>query len=421
VQLYFFLLVILSLSCGSMPPSDVGVVQSGGAAIGMVTAWVLLCHVSARLCGLQVQRERVDPLIGARIIERQLSLFRWLGLAVVVLCLGGFGLARSLHSISLLEQSMFLQAVILLAPGLAITLGTWSAEHLYGVMLGYTDKGFPGYLLAMWQIFRGGIAWLVAPVLLLLLLTDVIALLPVDADYVTTLTAVTIILFVPLGLPTLIRYLFKTEALKEEEEAWISGLLDAAGLRRTRTVRWNTEGRSFNAMVAGFIPPLRTLLISDRLIDELPRDQFAMVVLHEAAHLRRRHVPLRMLAIAPAWAAAAAVTHYFGQQSWAVAVGTMLGILFTLVVLRWVAWRTEMDADLQACRLAAQIGPRVADCPPTYQEAAQALSAALRRVTLEVPESRKATWLHPGVEERIESMQRQSDLPADPVGQWVSV
>ena len=140
-------------------------------------------------------------------------------------------------------------------------------------------------------------------------------------------------------------------------------LMTAAGLRRTRAVRWDTGGRAFNAMVAGFMPPLRTLLISDRLVDELPREQIAMVVLHEAAHLRRRHVPIRMLAILPAWGAGAMVTRIIGEQSWAVAAGSAVGILMTMLILRIVAYRTEYDADVQACRLAAQISDQVDSVP----------------------------------------------------------
>ncbi len=377
----------------------------------MTSAWILLSHVAARVCAIQVRREKIDPIVAADLIEKQLAAFRWLGLGVVVLCLAGFGLARSFDDIPWLDNSMFLQSIILLAPGLAITVGTWSAEHYYGAMLDYAEKGLRSHFVSVWQMFRGGVAWLIAPVMLLLGMSDMIGLLPLTEVAAAWTSAGMIVLFVPLGLPWLIRHLFKTTSLEPSAEAWVRDLMTAAGLRRTRAVRWDTGGRAFNAMVAGFVPPLRTLLISDRLVDELPREQIAMVVLHEAAHLRRRHVPMRMLAILPAWGAGAMVTRIAGEQSWSLAAGSAVGILMTMLILRIVAYRTEYDADVQACRLAAQISDQVNFVPATYEHAAEALSAALMRVTFDQPAGRKATWLHPGVADRVDWMRRHREAP----------
>lgn len=411
MHLYFFLVVIVSLSCGSLPPSEVSPLRAGAATVAMVAAWIILCHVGARICATHVRAEKLDPLLGAELLERQLAAFRWIGLGVVVLCLGGFGLARTLDTVPLLEASIFLQAIILLMPGLAITAGTWSAEHHYGVMLEYTNGGLRNHAESVWHSFRGGIAWLIGPVLILFGLSDLIGALPVTDSVVTWLTVVMILLFVPLGLPWLIRHLFATCPLNESTDSWIRQLITSVGLRQTRAVRWNTGGRTFNAMVTGFIPPLRTLLLSDRLLDELPRQQMAMVVLHEAAHLRRRHVPIRMLAVLPAWVAGVGVTQIAGQQPWAVAAGSVVGILLTMLILRVVAYRTEHDADVHACRLAVEISSQVEHVPATYQCASEALAAALMRVTFDHPAGRKATWLHPGVAERVAWMRRQRDVP----------
>lgn len=412
MHLYFFLVVIVSLSCGSLPAADISIGRAAAATSLMISAWIVLAHVAARMCAIQVRKQKLDPIVAADLVERQLAAFRWLGLGVVVLCLAGFGLARSFDGIAVLDNSMFLQSIILLAPGLAITFGTWSAEHCYGVMLAYTDNGLPNYIKSIWQMFRGGVAWLIAPVMLLLGLSDLIGTLPLTEVAAAWSTTAMIALFVPLGIPWLIRHLFKTRPLDAPVDAWVKELMTAAGLRRTPAVRWDTGGSTFNAMVAGFVPPLRTLLISDRLVDELPREQVAMVVLHEAAHLRRRHVPIRMLAVLPAWGAGAVVTRMAGEQSWALAAGSVIGILMTMLILRLVAYRTEFDADVYACRLAAMIAGRVQNVPATYEHAADALSAALLRVTFDQPSGRKATWLHPGVADRVDWMRRQREAPS---------
>jgi Zn-dependent protease with chaperone function len=165
-------------------------------------------------------------------------------------------------------------------------------------------------------------------------------------------------------------------------------------------------------MVAGFVPPLRTLLLSDRLLDEMPRSQIAMVVLHEAAHLRRRHVPMRMAAIVPAWGVGALVSRAASDHTWGMILGSVVGIVLTMAILRWVAYRTEFDADVQACKMAESIGGKIDHVPASFGEAANSLAAALTRVTHDSPSSRKATWLHPSVADRIDWMRDQAAEPA---------
>jgi len=413
VQLYSFLLLIVSLGCGSLPPAETPLWRAGAASAGLVAGWVLLCHVAARICAVGVRRNEIDPICGAELLEKQLSAFRWLGLGVALLCLAGFGWASAVAEIPVVASSTLLQALLLLSPGMALLAGTWSAEHYYGRLLDYVGAEAESYLTTLSRIFRGSIGWLLVPVLLLLAINDAVALLPLSPRAGQWTTAIAVLLVIVAGVPGLIHRLLRTESLPAADAAWIADLLSAVGLGRTRNVRWLTGGQHFNALVAGFVPPLRTLLISDRLLDELPRDQVAMVVLHEAAHLRRKHMPLRMLAILPAWGSGALVTSMLNDHPWAMAMGTLCGALMTLLVLKAVAYATEHDADVVACRMAASIADHVADVPATYAEAASALSRALLRVTADQPHLSRPTWLHPGVAQRICRMRKSgSELDA---------
>ncbi len=413
MNLYYFLLVIVSLSCGSLPATEMeaDITRAALATMGMIAGWTILSHVGARMISRYVAAGEIDPLAAAGWLEKQLSVFRWLGLGVVVMCLAGFGLSRAIDELPYMSDSMFLQSLVLLAPGIVIAFSTWSAEHYYGALLGYTDKTLSNYLHSVSIAFRSSLAWLVIPVLILLGFSDLVSLLPVSEAVAQYVTIGTIALFVTMGLPWLVRHLFKTVPIEDNDRAWIISLLHAAGVRGTKPVRWDTDRRAFNAMVAGFVPSMRSLLLSDRLLDELPRDQIAMVILHESAHLRRKHVPIRMLSVLPAWAAGAALTKVGGENEWAMILGSVVGILLTLLILRVVAYRTEFDADIQACQLATRISPAVEGVPGTFEQAADALSAALMRVTFDQPAGRKATWLHPGVADRIDLMRRDRETP----------
>lgn len=414
MHLYYFLLVIISLACGSLPPADLDWTPAIVASVCMVSGWILLSHIAARTVANHVAADPSQAIVGAAWFEKQMWAFRWLGLGVAVFCHAGFGVARGLASAPVLADSMFLQSVILLLPGIAITMGTWSAEHYYGVRLGYTHGGAGGYVSAVGRAFRGGMSWLVAPVLLLLAASDLIRLLPVSAQVQSWLSIAGIVIFVPVVVPMLIRHLFKTSPMNADQKAWISALMQAAGAGRTRAVRWDTESVQFNAMVAGFVPPLRTLFLSDRLLDELPTPQIAMVVLHEAAHLKRRHVPIRILAVLPAWIGGTVVTNfvdqYVGYPQWAMIIGSAVGITMTMGILRLISYRTEYDADVTACRMAESLAGQFEQLPRNFAEASDALSSALMRVTFDHPSSRKATWLHPSVADRIACMRKTGKL-----------
>ena len=416
MHLYYFLLVIVSLACGSLPPVEVDWADAIVASVCMVSGWILLSHVAARTVANHVAADPSQAVIGAAWFEKQMSAFRWLGLGVAVFCLAGFGIARGLASNEVLANSMFVQSIILLMPGIAITMGTWSAEHYYGVRLGYTDRGTLGYVNAVWRAFRSGMSWLVAPVLLLLAAADLIRLLPVSTQVQSWLSIAGILIFVPVIVPMLIRHLFKTSPMNPDQKAWISELMQAAGAGRTRAVRWDTESAQFNAMVAGFVPPLRTLFLSDRLLDELPTPQIAMVVLHEAAHLKRRHVPIRILAVLPAWIGGTLVTNfvdqYVGYPQWAMIIGSVVGIAMTMAILRLISYRTEYDADVTACRMAESLAGQFEQLPRNFSDASDALSSALMRVTFDHPSSRKATWLHPSVADRIACMRKMGKVIA---------
>ncbi len=420
MQLLYFLVVIVSLSCGSIPSpaghfvDDYGLLGPIVATVMMAAFWGGLCHFGALMIARQVVTEQLEPMTGARWLEKQLEVLRWLSLPVIVICLVGFGLAEVINETPILEHSMALQAIILLAPGLAMTFASWSAEQAYGVRLNYADGGASNHIRSLWTSFRSGLAWLAAPVVMLLAVSDLISLLPVSETMASALTVLVLISFVVIGMPILIRKLFKTTPIDcVTMHDWISDLLRLAHVNGTKPVRWDTGQRAFNAMVAGFVPRFRSLLLSDRLLDELSREQIAMVVLHEAAHVRRRHVPLRMVAILPAWVAAILVTQIAGDVAWGLALGSAAGILLTMLILRIVAYRCEFDADVQACKIAAEISAEIDDVPRSYEAACECLSNALMRVTFDHPAARKATWLHPGVAERVDMMRRHRSEPTN--------
>ncbi len=416
MQLIHFLTIVISLSCASLEPLPIewSIENSFLYSAIAVALFSLLCHIGAVSAASQVKQGNIAPVTGAVWFERQILVFQWLSLGVILLCLVGFGLAETLKSIAVVKDSMFLQALVLLSPGIVNWASTLSAEQVYGVRLGYTQTSFFKHCKYVKDAFRTGVGWLVIPVLLLLGIIDLVNCLPVG-EAAAMISLAMVLIAVPICLPKILPIMFNTEPMNPDTEQWLSEILVTSGIGKIKSYRWNTGGRVYNAMVAGLIRPFRGLIISDRVLDDLPREQISMVLLHEAAHIRRWHMPLRMVAVMPAWAMATAVTYLAGDGSYAMALGSAAGILSTMLLLRLAAYRTEFDADHFACLLASRLDGKCPGVPQDYWSASEALTKALYRVTASDTAASKSSWLHPSIEQRAQKLQ-QSNQPHASIG-----
>jgi len=57
---------------------------------------------------------------------------------------------------------------------------------------------------------------------------------------------------------------------------------------------WKTDNQIVNALVAGVVPRLRVILMSDALVKFFPRHELLAILRHEAGHLRLWHLPTRI-------------------------------------------------------------------------------------------------------------------------------
>jgi len=408
MQLYYFLAIILSLSFGSLPDTPQTLSRSVGFSASVMVAWWVLCGLAVRLMWDSVRSGDIQPAAAFEWFDRQLACFRWLSLGLIVLCLGGFGLARNLTALPVIEHSVALQSLLLLLPALLSMIGLWVAEYVFAARLGWADTGMAATVRFVVSVGRATLGWLLLPIFVLLGLFDLLSLGTIGDRVPAWMVMAALGFLVLSAVPLLIRRVFPTTSIDANDMLWLRQLLSAAGVANTSIAIWDTGHRRCNAMVAGFLGRFRVLLLSDRIVAELTRPQLAMVVLHEVAHLRRRHVPLRIAALVPAWLLGMAVDHVAGLSAvgsgiepWASTLGSGTTIAATVVILRWVSHRVEHDADRVACRMAPQIAAACPDVPASETEAARVLAAALRRVTHGDKASQKSTWLHPGIDQRV--------------------
>ncbi|TAH39335.1 MAG: hypothetical protein EYC70_00685 [Planctomycetota bacterium] len=166
--------------------------------------------------------------------------------------------------------------------------------------------------------------------------------------------------------------------------------------RAPRVYLWHTQRLLANAVAMG-MGRWRAVLLSDALLERLPREQVEAALAHELAHLRRGHVFSLM-------------SGYVGAMLLVSALASRLGllpeeeapILFTLAiaVLGFLpclpAFRVfEMQADLDAMAVEPEIGPRLI-------EVLQSLG----------PHSARLGIRHLPVRRRVAELQRSQAEPA---------
>ena len=424
-----FLLVVLSLAAGSLPPRpDVQPVVAVPATLALMLGWGILSAISARQTRRAAESRTFDSQVAWEHFTRQMHGYRWIGLAWIGVAHVAFGWGALIGELRILQVSMFAQACWLLLPAVLLSMGLWNAEAsaiAFGEPTAGGNDRKTGHGFAVGLItrckelssrFRGSLAWLVLPIVALMGIADAARLLPIPTESLQHGLPLLAIVLVVIGLPLAMRMIFTTTTMRQSDGEWLSELTRRAGLANLRLRRWDTGLRTHNALVAGFVPPVRTLMVSDRILAELPAAQIAMVVLHEIAHLKRRHLPLRMVAMVPAWAAGYATTRAMGESPWAEGLGLFVGLLLTMSILAVVSHWSEHDADVHACLIAERLGGQVKHVPETREQAAAALSAALRRVTWEHSSLQKSTWLHPSVARRTRRLFDRcgADLATDP-------
>jgi Zn-dependent protease with chaperone function len=128
---------------------------------------------------------------------------------------------------------------------------------------------------------------------------------------------------------------------------------------------WDTRGGVANAMVAGPIPWVRYVFLSDRLLDQLTPDEVEAVFGHEVGHVRHGHLlyymafmVLSLMLLIGLWTLGLQLV--FGESSasemagawetWRDGPAMLLMGAYVFVVFGFLSRRCERQADVYGCR-----------------------------------------------------------------------
>ncbi len=469
MQLYV-LLIIMGLLVGQSPElsprPELGAgpmlwACGGPFALLAALAWGA-CRAVRR--GMTRRPERATRLLLR--LQATLNIMRWAAIGAFFSALFGLGLLTWLKEA--LGRVIIVPELIAMGLPLGVVVVMWWAYYPIeqrlreATLIRRLDQGeplFPVGTRASYVIdqLRHQVLVVLAPMLLILLWVQFVGLAadrwPAIARYEAPLMAAG-----GLGVfaiaPLVIRMVWRTSPMPDGPlRERLVDLCRRHGVRVRELLLWHTHGGQINGAVMGLIGPLRYILLTDGLVEQMDDRKVEAVMAHELGHVRRKHMPwMAVCALGTLGAmflllelAAAAIDVYLGWDglheavvtvglgapsaaSGAVAGAAMLATLAAwAAVFGYISRRFERQADTFAVQHLAAKYPeaRAADEPPGDEptrigpRAAADMADALEAVCRlnHVPTSRPS-WRHGSIDWRIDYLrslvgQRVDQCPID--------
>lgn len=216
-----------------------------------------------------------------------------------------------------------------------------------------------------------------------------------------------------LVLPVILATLWKTQPIPAGElRSRLERVLSESRLKVREILVWQTDGRMLNAAVSGLWSRWRYVFLTDRLLEQLSDDQIVAVLRHEAGHVVRQHLLLRMLLLGlpvVVWfSLAQAAPELLSQLSAGLEVIGLSAVaqqnlifpaamaIYGLLALGWYSRQLEYEADLYACEAEGTTG----------------LVQALTFIALETGASpERSGWLHPSLASRLQFVKAAAEQP----------
>ncbi|MCE9545933.1 MAG: M48 family metalloprotease [Planctomycetia bacterium] len=437
MQLMLILAVLGTLLSAEAAPA-VAVADPGRRVLLCVVymaAVVLLARVVAGVTALALKR---DFSRRARVLQwydrlRRLQTTAWLvGVAAIIF---GLGWPQIIRQNWHLGGSILLADLLLLLPVLGPLVLSWWAFTLVDQTIDARLAELEGVnavsrtrLASIVMQCRHQLGPVLAPLCIVLAVRDLATWLKPEWTHgslgwgIDTLPLLALV----IGFPWLLRYLWRTEPLPPGPlRTQLRAVEQRLGVRTRDILIWRTDETVCNAAVAGFVPMLRYVFLSDGLLSRLSTEQIAAVYAHELGHLRHRHMTLRLLAVVlpvVLWqAAAVSFPDVLSRSSlmvaqWGIApavqasVATLLAAgLYAALVFAWYCRVLEQEADLCGCLAVDPAGSLTSRGTEQFIDALSAVTV------LSGGGGRRAVqgWLHPTLSHRAAFVRHMADDPAE--------
>ena len=379
-----------------------------------------------------------------RRMDRATSIYRLfvLGLFVLDLWCGALDVIReTLGNLVLIDEA------ILLVPTLAMLVWAWwvfypidrrlrEAALIRELDSGHAFKPIRSRWSYVGAHVRHEVALVGLPLLLILAWYEAVPRLFADwPSSVQTSAQLVGSAAVFLLAPLMIRYVWDTVAMPAGDmREHLQTLCDQHHVKVRDILLWRTHSNMINAAVMGLIAPLRYILLTESLLERMPRPQVEAVMAHELGHVRKKHMlwllasALAALGMIERGAAALEPLLFPDVTSDESSILTALLAIGGLVVwagaFGWISRRFERQADTFA------VQHLVAQRDPGSQATIDAASARLmietlqQVATLNHTNPAKSNWRHGSIAWRqayLQSLvgQRVRELSIDQQMRWI--
>lgn len=213
---------------------------------------------------------------------------------------------------------------------------------------------------------RQNLALICAPLLLLLLMKGLHRAVPESetgiGGWIIPLSGVLLALAIIVGMPWLLRLALGLKPMPPSPlRSRLEGTARRLRFRCSNILTWDTHNGVANAMVAGVIPQVRYVILTDRLMAELTPDEVEAVFGHEMGHAKHHHMLyylgflfVSLFLVGVLWDSISLCV--FGHQSnidTTLAALPLVAILggYIFVVFGFLSRRCERQADVFGCRV----------------------------------------------------------------------
>ncbi len=377
----FLLLLVLTLACWpdnwpkpfwcawaglELNPLAFGLLTWLGVALVIGQAAVLARRTRRQLISNPGGRESILEDYGNARFYHLLGLLAFYGLALYLL-----GWGWTVQSLGPLDEKgkpqMFPGGeLVILAPFLAALISSWAcfydADRALHDTAAPAVRSIPFWSRRAYVAFhaRHNMALVLAPVVLLILEKAARRWTELQESLVLQWALLGLLLAMLISLPWWMRLVLALEPLpKGPLRDRLFATARRLNFRCSNILLWNTNGGVANAMVAGVLPYLRYVLLTDRLISELNPNEVEAVFGHEVGHVKHHHMVFYLgfvaISLSTLWVLAATLVPNLddflrNNDYWAtLPLAAILGT-YIFVVFGFLSRRCERQADIFGCR-----------------------------------------------------------------------
>lgn len=344
----------------------------------ILAAWFMSRRTRRRLLAEPYRRDELLMDSARHRVRHLLALMALHGMSLTIF---GWGWAvRTLCGAERPSELPFAAELLVMAPFFIALVSSWAAFYTIEKSAAevstcglHEELPYGGRWSYVVFLSRQHLALISVPLGLFLIQQGIVRQFPAAFDS-TRMHALVIgvALLALLLAPWFLRLMFSTEKLPASP---IRDRLEAAArrlnLRYSDILLWNTHSGVANAMVAGPLPWVRYVFLSDRLIDTLPPDEIEAVFGHEAGHVRHGHflyyllfIALSLFAIGGLWATGLSLalgdmteSEWHGWEPWLLIPQVALIGAYMFVAFGFLSRRCERQADLFGCRAVSCTDP----------------------------------------------------------------